>query len=179
MITLLVMGCYTLRSSIGYESVDTKSRIHLSEHLRLSHIYGPTIHVEIAPEEDIWLQQFSVHAELSLASIAMGLEESFQVDFGLNEEHLLTQALLLSSIGSNVFHYQYDENSGAKYGLFTPYIMLHTPPFCLDNRSIFETSICLSVHSQHQVQLYLYHPTEVRWSIGISVHNTNSLIKER
>ena len=179
MISILLIGCYTFRSSIGYESIDQKNHLHISEHLRVSHVYGPTIQLEIAPEKEQWIQQFAVHAEFSLASIAAVLEEPFNIDFGLDEEQLFTQALLLSSLGSNLFHYQHDELSGAKYGLFTPYIMLHTPPLCMNDRSILETSLCFSIHSMHQIQFYVHHTTELRWNIGLSMHYTESLIKKR
>ena len=166
---IFIISCVTLRSSIGYEEVEEKPRVHISEHLRASHSFGPTLQLEFAPNHQKTLHQFAIGAELApLSAIAFGPSEY--------ETNPLLYPFILSSIGMTLFHYQYDPD-GSKYGVLNPYLNIHSPPLCLDGSTIYDTGTCFTIHGTTQAQIYLNHPNEFRWNVGISMHQNLNILE--
>ena len=131
-------------------------------------IYGPTIQLEVAPQQRFYLQQIAIGGEVSLLPIEMFSPILINED---SASYPLTQMLTLSSIGFHFLHYQLDDD-GAKFGVLNPYLNVHSPPLCLDGATIVETGTCFSAYGIAQAMLFLNHPNEFRWSFGISMHKT-------
>ena len=121
---ILFAGCYTFRTSVGLESKDQQTHVYISEHLRFSHIGGQTLQLGLAPGHDTLIQHFALNAEISLMALTTLTLPMLhkKIDFDFKHPKKLEQFLMLSSIGTGLFHYQYDAQSGSKYGLFTPFV---------------------------------------------------------
>ena len=168
LMVFFLLGCITFRSNIGYEQVKDEPRIHISEHVRWMGMYGPTIQLEVAPQQRFALRQIALGGEVSSLPI-----EAFSQLIGNDgsASYALSQMLTLSSIGFHLVHYQFDDFVG-KVGIFNPYLNLHSPPLCLDGATMTTTGTCFSAYGIAQAMLFIDHPNEFRWSVGISMHQT-------
>ena len=163
---LFLFSCVWFRSNLGYENTDAAGhRIHLSETVRLLNFFGPTLHLELAPENIVPVQQARIGAELSLAPLLM-----LATDGKLNEESPLEQAFIFSSIGAHLFHYQYNETENL-FGVLSPYIQIHSPPLCLGEYETDMTEgLCLTAYGESQYQIFLRHPNALRFHVGLALH---------
>jgi len=166
MLLFSLLSCVWFRTNIAYERMTVdENHLHISETMRLFNMFGPTLHLELAPGNIVPMRQVRIGAETSLAPLLMLAFES-----EIDDSSLIGQILLFSSIGTNIIHYQY--KAGEKlFGVFSPYVQIHSPPLCLGGYETDMTEgLCLTAYGEYQYQMFLQHPNELRFHVGLAIH---------
>ena len=152
------LSCYFIRGNVGVGSLESNPQLHSSVTLRYMNLIGPTARLNINNHQI----QSSFGLELSTAML---FHELLSIDE--QESRTLQLMYLYSAVGVDVFSIVHSKEHKIQVSL-SPYIQIHSPPFCLIRTR--NKQLCFTGYGEYQYQLSPYPSPHHSWQIGTSVH---------